>query len=331
MTFRLDQNPFDLAISPDGATLAIRTNNGRNNEIQLWDLGTQKIRNAIPLPQSSSSWNLKYSKDGSRLITTSREKKEGAKAEMAVVLYYDLLVGMQFEKISLTETLGCKLITEDGSIGVGYADGFADKNPRILDIWNKKSVVLQGHKIRPAVVLISPDRKRVATFSTDKDPLRIWEYPSGKLMHATDAKYSFGSLAASLSFSPDSKTLAIHGLVPRGLLFFDVESGKTIGKDLNKLGPVILPVRGPVLFLADGKHVVCSAYPENVGVSSRSQDLEIWNVATQKKVKVLQHTAGPSGNEILILSPDGKLLARSSGQRTIHIWQVPDLLKKGGK
>ena len=255
------------------------------------------------------------------------EKKDGEKTENAQVICYDPITGLRMEKISLPGSLGCKLITEDGAIGVGFSDSDRDKNPRLWDIWNNKSVVIEGHQVRPSEVVISPDRKHVATYSAVKDPLRIFEYPSGKLVHVTGAKF-FGATTAVLSFSPDGKTLAVQGMTRKGLLFFDVESGKTIGKDLNKLGPVISPTGSPILFLADGKHVVCSAFPADPTKAQSSQDLEIWNVKTQMKVKVLPHTVSALGQEQMILSPDGKLIARSSNRGTIHIWHVPDLVEK---
>ena len=109
---------------------------------------------------------------------------------------------------------------------------------------------------------------------------------------------------SSLTFSPDSKTLAssTHDGTVR---FSDAISGKEIA--VIKLGALV----HAVAFSPDGKLLA---------VALVGTEVAIWEVATRKRVRRL----GGHKNYVrdVVFSRDGKTLASSDGEGTIRLWNT---------
>ncbi|HEY7427618.1 MAG TPA: sigma-70 family RNA polymerase sigma factor, partial [Gemmataceae bacterium] len=160
------------------------------------------------------------------------------------------------------------------------------------------------HAERIALAAFTPDGKRLV--SRGDDGVRVWDALTGKeLRHfAVDAERIFFSIDTDVS--PDGKRVAIASYGADGVIqFWDVDSGKKTGSLGAKLRPL-------VRFSPDGKLLATSA---------ASADIELWDVAGQKKLRSWK--ASPTQVSFLAFSADSrKLLSASVVTDEIRLWDA---------
>ncbi|MFC1713748.1 sigma-70 family RNA polymerase sigma factor [Candidatus Poribacteria bacterium] len=158
----------------------------------------------------------------------------------------------------------------------------------------------------------SPDGKLIAI----SGGVGIWLYDAAD-MTEVGLLQRHNSPVGSIDFSPDGKLLASTGWEDRTIRIWDVEAQEQIGviggqKDFM----------GSVLFSPDGKLLAL------IGGYDRQNTYEpavrLWDVETRKNVAVMEgHEKGKQVYS-LSFSPDGKLLATASMDRTARVWNLEE-------
>ncbi len=167
-------------------------------------------------------------------------------------------------------------------------------------------------------IAVSPDGKRVAASGADF-AIRIWEFPSGKLLH--ECKGHSDKLS-DIVFSPDSKTLYSGGGKDRTIRQWDVDTGKEVRIVQTMPGWV-----GGLAIHPKGKWLAASGYVD--GKPNKNAPSDIYH---QGRVVMLNLETGetktfmqnhPSGIFSVTFNHDGSLLACGTTQTArIKIWET---------
>ncbi|WP_372370872.1 protein kinase [Candidatus Uabimicrobium sp. HlEnr_7] len=174
------------------------------------------------------------------------------------------------------------------------------KGIKIFDIEQQKIVKsFMGHDAPVWSVALSNNNKLLASSSKDRTII-LWDLDTGKKLH-----HLFGHHLSvyRISFSPDSKMIA-SASEDRSVKVWDVASGKILEtlteKDLITIN---------VIFSHDGKKLAYSA----------SQNVFIWDLEKREKKELQGHRGFITD---LAFSPDNKILASSSYDKTIRLWNT---------
>ena len=163
----------------------------------------------------------------------------------------------------------------------------------------------------PTIVKFSPDGKTLASqleeYKTGKTKLKLWDVKSGKEIETLKTGY-----VNSISFSPDSKTLA--SLDDGTVKLWNLNNGEEI-KTLNvKQHKPYNPVKVMnVIFSPDSKTLASLADDGTVG---------LWNLNNGRNIKTLNTDKYLSYFTSLSFSPDGKTLASASWDGTVKLWDI---------
>ncbi len=298
-----------LALSPDGATLAV----GAGKAIILYRTADGSLLRRIPNPATSEV--LAFSPDGTRLLSAGYAKDDEQAQHTATI--WSLIDG------SLLQTLtgGADSIlslawSPDGRwISVGSSDGW-------IVVWDAQNGSLL-RKIEPVQVEYPLEGQLPIpvwdlTFSPAGETLfalgnaftvqvpsevRAWRVSDGQeVRRITDA------VETRLGFSPDGKHLVAGGMAEGKAQVWNVSDGTLVLELKGHSGMV-----NQSLFSPDGSLIA---------TASNDATLRLWNSANGTPLHVLKgHTAKVTHTAF---SPDGNLLASGAEDHTLRIWKTAD-------
>jgi eukaryotic-like serine/threonine-protein kinase len=181
--------PQNVAISPDGTTVAC----GHNNQVRFWDLSTGREQARLTVQVQGSIRHVVFSPSGRQLAI--------AATEPAVCL--------------IDRDTGAIQRTLAGPTSLQYAVSFspdghwlaAAGEDRVIRIWDTTTGELErelrGHTDQVFTVVFHPDGHRIASGGRDHY-VRIWDPATGDEMVRLQGHSDY---VFSLAFSPDGSTL----------------------------------------------------------------------------------------------------------------------------
>jgi WD40 repeat protein len=297
-----------VGFSPDGRTLATRTVNQVTNKggdswttetyhggpIRLWDASTGREQFAL-----AADWNwipvVVFSPDGKLLAGV--HAWQGGELKL-----WDVAAGQELAALKTAQQPSM-------DIGLDPVISFSPDGNTLALVQNRGQIELwdvasrQTRAMLPgSAMAFSPDGQTLATYGRDeKGPVvKLWDVTTGhelpRFQGRTDNAGQF--VCTGLAFSPDGKTLASLLFTGERIQLWDLDAATE--RDNFSANPVGSNSIVGLKFAGDG----------NVLVVKHMIGITAWDVSARPPRRLYVGFKGP------VLSPDGKLLAKSdTGER----------------
>jgi len=198
-----------VALSPDGALLAVATESGGGGDgVYLVATATGRRLRSVSATRVRA---ISFSPDGISLLTGDSE---------GVVQNWDLKRYAQVLKVRHDQ--GPVYAVAFDRRGLRIATVAGDNTARVWDAKSGEEVARSTHEYPPVAVAFSPNGNLVASGGYDF-VVRIWDAESGKIR----VELKHDAVVTALAFSPDSTRLASAGMDAKVKLW-DILSAQTI-------------------------------------------------------------------------------------------------------
>jgi len=291
---------YDLAVAPDGRTLAVAETRGA---VRLWDLSTRR-QQAVLHGHTAAVYHVVFSgKSGRQLIS----------ADMGgMVRRWDPDAGKELDAFRAHDRTSFGLAMHPGGslLGTGAKGG----EVRLWDLSLSLPPPPEGHGDHVSNVVFSPDGKTLASSGRDR-MIRLWDRRSGKqvrqLKGHTDA-------VRGLAFGPGERTRIIGdgAREKRSTWLASVSSDRTL-----RIWDTVRGTQARLVQSSGGMDCVVF-HPSGSRVAAVGNDryVRIWDLSSLGQPRVLGgHTEVVN---CVAFSPDGQTLASAGYDKTIRIWRT---------
>ncbi|MBY0522173.1 MAG: protein kinase [Gemmataceae bacterium] len=336
-----------VAFAPDGHLLATA---GEMGTIQLWDGQTGKPRDSTGLSKLGGMvYSLAFAQDGKILVAgdsygytatyeilndgvRARGRLDGAATVTAVAGHGNSFASATHSgAIRVCDISGRPVERRlgKGHQGAATALAFVPGSSTLASAGADSNVILwnlEGAEPREqerlasqlgglSSLAISPDSKRLAVGSPNRNTIRLWEVQGTRPLREWPPLRVHDHGVFALAFSPDSKTLATGGLddkIGRARLVDVSGTEAKLGKPMGShMGSVTA-----VTFAAGGRMLATSS------ASQEDWTVDLTDFASGREDRRIPSNPATGAPTAMAVSPDGRTLVSTRSNGWLRLWDV---------
>jgi len=288
-----------VVFSPDGKLLASASH---DHTVKIWEVATGKCLQTLA-GHEACVWAVAFHPQGKILASAGEDQ---------LVKIWELRTGKCIQDLAGHQHwVKAIAFSPNGRI---LASGSFDFN---VKIWNLDTglwdcaMTLHGHTDVVTSVVFSPTGDRLVSGCYDNN-IKVWEVESGKCL---DTLNKHSNRIWSVAFHPDGNLIASSG-DDHAIKIWELRRGKCI-KTLQGHSNAVYGIA------YDSAQKILVSGHEDHTIKIWDLSLNHWSNLTSNQTTI-QPTLVLTGHNNRVfsvsLSPDGKLLASASGDRTIKLW-----------
>jgi WD40 repeat protein len=286
-----------IAFSPDGQLLA---SSSTDRTVKIWNLVTGESMQTLE-GHNACVWSVDFHPQG-QLLASAAEDNTIKLWNLETVSCVKTLTGHQHWVKAIA-------ISPNGQI---LASGSFDYTVKIWNLQTGECLkTLLGHNSVVTSLAFSPQGDRLVTGSYDQC-LRIWDVETGKCL---DTLHKHTNLVWSVAFHPQ-QNLVVSGGDDHAIKVWELERGKCIKTQQGNSNAIYAIAYSD---RCNQQNLLASGHED--------QTIKLWDVninspqTLEPDLQPFQILRGHCDRILsVVFSPDGKILASGSADRTIKLW-----------
>ncbi len=286
---------YSVAFSPDGGILASAS---EDQTIRLWNVNTGKCLQTLQ-GHTDWVWSVTFNPKNPNILASA--SSDGS------VKLWDVNTGKFFK--SLTGHSRDVLSVSFSPSGQSVASSGEDNTVKLWNIHTGEcQITLEGHEKQVYSVRFSPDLNSniIASCSQDRT-IKLWDIKTGECLFNL---LGHESQVWAIDFNPDGRTL-LSCSDDQTIRLWDVGTGTCLNVVQGYTRDVYSVAFSPLL--PDNKIILAS------GRDDRS--IGLWDLNTYEYHSLIGHQGRIRS---VAFSPDGQILASSSADNTVKLWDIRD-------
>jgi WD40 repeat protein len=282
---------LSVALSPDGATLAI---GGTDGSIKLWDLATSTIRLTLS-GHKRGARSLAFAPVG-KLLACGYDDRMVRLWDPVTGTELGCLKDVRAQTNALAFAPNVAVLATAGSLGKGSCSEL-----HLWDVAARQELVAPREQVVGAIVLaFSPDGRTLATAGSKDNGVKLWDVA---LRQVRQTLAGHTGQVKALAFSPDGRLL-VSGGKDRSVKLWNL----TTNMEERTLPMRCCEVRA-LAFAPDGRLAV-----------GADQNVTLWDVGTGRERLIFRgHKHAIS---TMLFAEDGRTLVTVGWDKTVRLWDV---------